>query len=89
MEEQHTGSACRACEPVSGVRGDLLMMGRREARCPQAFERGEHGDVGVTTQSEDLLDAALDQEAGDVVGDRGLHRGILIVGIAASSRLPW
>ena len=36
------GSAARACEPVSGVRRDLLVARRHEAGCPEAFERGEH-----------------------------------------------
>ena len=73
MEDHDAGPSRGAGIAVRGVRRDLLVPRGDEAWASVALEGREEGDVGVAAESESQLHAPVDQESGDVVGNRGSH----------------
>ena len=88
MEQDDSGPSGGARVPVGGVGRDLFVTSRDEAYPSVALEGGKSGDVRVTAQPEDDLDAAIREKSGEVVGNRGVHAYLVAVAMGAWDRCP-
>ena len=73
VEQNDTWTPRGSRVAVGGMRRDLLVASRDEARRPLPLECREKGDVGVAAEAEDAVDATGEEELCDVVGNRGSH----------------
>ena len=60
VEQNDAWTARGSCVAVGGMRRDLLVASRDEARRPLPLECREEGDVGVAAEAEDAVDATID-----------------------------
>ena len=83
VAQQHRSLALGARVAVGHVRRDLLVA-RIDELDPAARERCEHGDVGVSAQAEDVLDAPLLQVFHELVRNEDLFQVARLVHVDSS-----
>ncbi len=77
VRQQHRGLVRRPRVAVRRVRGDLLVPRVDELDLPALRQRGQHGDVGVAAEAEDVLDASRLEILHQLVGNQVLHCWLL------------
>jgi hypothetical protein len=81
VREHDRGLARGTRIAVGDVRGDLLMA-RVDEFHRAVLELGEHRDIGVAAQAEDVLHAAIGEVLDELLGDELFHDGsCLVLGI--------